>query len=145
MNQVYDDTKQRQRYAIELREQGYNCAQCVLMALSDRLGIDEGLAAQTTAAFGSGFAATGEICGAISALGIAEGLFENDSTPKAKVKAMKDSHAMFEQFKEENGGRFRCSDLKGKLDARPCPDLIRQAIRIFLNRHTGRVDAALEL
>lgn len=129
-----EEIKRRQIYAIELRSQGYNCAQCVLMALSDMLDIDEGLAAQTTAAFGSGFAAKSEICGAMSALGIAEGISENDSTPKAKLKAMKATHSMFEQFKEENGGRFRCSDLKGKVEARSCPDLIRQAIRIFLNQ-----------
>ncbi|MDE6551621.1 MAG: C-GCAxxG-C-C family protein [Muribaculaceae bacterium] len=123
-----------QACAIELRGKGYNCAQCVLMSLSDRLGLNEDLAAKATAAFGSGFAATGEICGAMSALGIAEGFEENDSSPQAKLKAMKSTHAMFERFKKENGGRFRCSDLKGKTDTRSCPDLIRQAIRIFLDR-----------
>ena len=121
-------------HAIELRGLGYNCAQCVLMSLADRLGVDKDTAAKTTAAFGSGFAATGEICGAMAALGIAEGLAENDSTPKAKLKAMKATHSMFERFKEENGGRFRCLDLKGKADARSCPDLIRQAIAIFLSK-----------
>lgn len=128
-----EEIKRRQAFAIELRGQGYNCAQCVLMSLSDRLGVDEGMAAKMTAAFGSGFAASGEICGAMSALGIAVGLAENDATPQAKLKAMKMTHAMFNRFKEENGGRFRCHDLKGKADARSCPDLIRQAIRIFLS------------
>lgn len=120
--------------AIELRGQGYNCAQCVLMALSDRLEVDKELAAKITAAFGSGFAASGEICGAMSALGMAEGLAENDSTPQAKLKAMKDTHAMLDRFKEENGGRFRCLDLKGKADTRSCPDLIRQCIKIFVTK-----------
>lgn len=123
----------RQDYAIELRGRGYNCAQCVLMSLSDRLDVYEGMAAKMTAAFGSGFAATGEICGAMSALGIAIGLKENDTTPQAKLKVMKVTHTMFDRFKEENGGRFRCHDLKGKADARSCPELICQAIRIFLS------------
>ena len=123
-----------QDQAIALRGQGYNCAQCVLMSLADRLRVDKETAAKTTAAFGSGFAATGEICGAMSSLGIAEGLAENDSTPNAKLKAMKATKEMFERFKEENGGRFRCIDLKGKDDARSCPDLIRQAIAIFLSK-----------
>ena len=136
------ETARRQDYAIEQRGKGYNCAQCVLMSLADKLGIDEALAAKLTAAFGSGFAASGEICGALSALGIAEGLAENDSTPQAKLKAMKATHTMFERFKEENDGRFRCRDLKGKEDTRSCPDLIRQAIAIFINhddmvRHEG--------
>ena len=135
MSHIRDEEITRiQAQAIELRGQGYNCAQCVLMSLADRLGVDKETAAKTTAAFGSGFAATGEICGAMSALGIAEGLAENASTPKAKLKAMKATNEMFERFKEENGGRFRCIDLKGKDDARPCPDLIRQAIAIFLSK-----------
>lgn len=129
-----EEIARRQDYAIELRGKGYNCAQCVLMSLSDKLGVDEDMAAKLTAAFGSGFAATGEICGAMSALGIAEGLAENDSTPQAKLKAMKATKVMFDQFKDENGGRFRCRDLKGKVDARSCPELIRQAVEIFLNR-----------
>lgn len=122
-----------QDYAIQLRGEGYNCAQCVLMSLSDRLNADKNMAAKITAAFGSGFAAAGEICGAMSALGIAEGLAENDSTPQAKLKAMKETKKMFDRFKEENGGRFRCRDLKGNDTARSCPDLICQAIRIFLH------------
>ncbi|MDE6650341.1 MAG: C-GCAxxG-C-C family protein [Muribaculaceae bacterium] len=119
-------------HAIELRGRGYNCAQCVLMSLSGRLNIDEALAAKLTAAFGSGFAATGEICGAVSSLGIAVGLAENDSSPKAKINAMKKTKEMFERFKKENGDRFRCCDLKGKADSRSCPDLIRQSLSIFL-------------
>ena len=135
MNEVpEEDIARIQDYAIKLRGEGYNCAQCVLMSLSDILSVDKDIAAKSTAAFGSGFAATGEICGAMSALGIAVGLKKNDSSPQAKLTAMKDTHAMFEQFKYENGGRFRCLDLKGKLDARSCPDLIRQAIRIFLDQ-----------
>ena len=129
-----EEIARRQDYAIELRGKGYNCAQCVLMSLSDKLGVDEDMAAKLTAAFGSGFAATGEICGAMSALGIAEGLAGNDSTPQAKLKAMKATKVMFDQFKDENGGRFRCRDLKGKEDTRSCPELIRQAVAIFLNR-----------
>lgn len=121
-----------QDYAIHLRGKGYNCAQCVLMSLADILDVDEGMAAKMTAAFGSGFAASGEICGAMSALGIAEGLNENDTSPQAKLKAMKVTHAMFDRFKEGNGGHYRCHDLKGKADARSCPDLIRQSIELFL-------------
>ena len=122
-----------QDYAIDLRKKGYNCAQCVLMSLSDKLNIDENLAAKLTAAFGSGFAGSGEICGAVSSLGIAEGLKENNSGPEAKIKVMKSTRQLLEKFKEENGGRFLCRDLKGKEGARSCPELIRQSIAIFLN------------
>ena len=134
MSTMQEDIARRQDYAIALRGKGYTCAQCVLMSLADRLGVDEEMAAKLTASFGSGFAATGEICGAMSALGIAEGLAENDSTPQAKLKAMKATRQMFDRFAEENGGRFRCKDLKGKEDTRSCPDLIRQAIAIFLEK-----------
>lgn len=128
------EIERRQEYAIALRKKGYNCAQCVLMSLSDLLDIDENLAAKLTAAFGSGFAGSGEICGAISSIGIAEGIKENNSGPEAKIKVMKSTRQLLEQFKEENEGRFLCRDLKGKEGMRSCPELIRQAVAIFLKR-----------
>ncbi|MBD5291336.1 MAG: C_GCAxxG_C_C family protein [Bacteroides sp.] len=131
-NITESEISRRQEHAIELRGTGYNCAQCVLMTLSDNLGIDEATAAKLTAAFGSGFGASGEICGALSSLGVAVGLAQDDSAPTAKIQAMKTTKQMVDSFRDGNQGRVRCCELKGKKDARSCPDLIRQAVEIYL-------------
>lgn len=130
-----NDIEKRQEYAIDLRNQGYNCAQCVLMSLSKHIGLDETLAARMSASYGTGFGGTGEMCGAISILGIAEGMMTPGSEPQDKAAAMWRTKAMLEKFSEENGGRFLCRDLKGKEDTRKCPDLIKQTIRMFLEEH----------
>lgn len=129
------DITKCQDYAISLRNRGYNCAQCVLMSLSGHLGIDEKLAARISAAYGTGFGGSGYMCGVMSILGVAEGLMTKGSQPQDKAEAMWRTKDLLERFKEENGGRFLCRDLKGKEDARKCPDLIKQAIQMFLEQH----------
>ena len=124
-----------QDYAIELRQKGYNCAQCVLMTISRQTGNDEDLASRLSAAYGGGFSGTGEMCGALSILGMAEGLISKASTTQDKVTAMKCTKALYQRFKDENDGRVLCRELKGKENARQCPDLIKQAIRIFFEQH----------
>ena len=63
---INKEIKKAQDHAIDLRNQGYGCAQCVLMELSDKIGLPEKHAERMGAAFGSGFAGTGGICGVIS-------------------------------------------------------------------------------
>lgn len=124
-----------QENAINLRNRGYNCAQCVLISLSKHIGIDRDTAARISAAYGTGFGGAGEMCGALSILGVAEGMMTPGSEPQDKSGAMWRVKALLEKFTEENGNRFRCRDLKGKEDTRKCPDLIKQAIRMFLEEH----------
>ncbi len=124
-----------QAHAIELRNQGYGCAQCVLMALADKIDLSEKQAARMGAAFGSGFAGTGGICGVISILGIAEGLLSKGYGPEDKSKVIWNTKALLDKFSKENGDRYLCCDLKGKEDTRKCPDLIKQSIQIFMEAH----------
>ncbi len=129
------DITECQDYAICLRNKGYNCAQCVLMSLSKHIGIDEKLAARISAAYGTGFGGSGQMCGAISVLGIAEGLMTPGSKPHDKANAMWRISDLLKKFKEQNNGRFLCPDLKGKEDAKKCPDLIKEGIELFLKEH----------
>ncbi|MDE6697225.1 MAG: C-GCAxxG-C-C family protein [Muribaculaceae bacterium] len=132
---IYKEIEKSQNHAIELRNQGYGCAQCVLMALSDKLGLQEKQAAKMGAAYGTGFAGSGGICGVISILGIAEGLLSKGYGPEDKSKVMWNTKAMLDRFSKENGDRSLCCDLKGKEDTRKCPELIKQGIEIFLESH----------
>ena len=132
---IATEIKKCQDHAIERRNEGYGCAQCVLMALSDKIDLSEKQAARMGAAYGTGFAGTGGICGVISILGIAEGLLSKGYGPEDKAKVIWNTKALFDRFSKENGDRYLCCDLKGKEDTRKCPDLIKQAIELFLEAH----------
>lgn len=134
------EIKKFQDHAIELRNQGYGCAQCVLMALSDIIGLKESQAARMGAAYGSGFAGSGGICGVISILGIAEGMLISGCGPEDKSKAIWNTKDLLEKFKASNGGRYLCRDLKGKEDAKKCPDLIKEGIELFLTAHPEAIN-----
>lgn len=121
----------RQEKAAELRRNGHNCAQCVLMSLNDKIGLDTSTACRLSAGLGMGIAGSGEICGAVVGMAIAEGMCHGTSTDEL-VRVAKNVRKMMERFKEENKGRVCCRDLKDHDDIRPCIDLIRQAVGIFM-------------
>lgn len=127
-----------ERKALDLRKAGYSCSQSVLMALSDILGLDETLAMRLASGYGSGFAGTGGMCGALSILAAAQGLVTEIHEPSDKIKVMKATRVLYDRFKDENGGRVLCCDLKGKKDSRSCPDLVIQAVRIFIEENSHR-------
>ena len=115
--------------ALELRTQGYNCAQAVALAFDDIAGLDAQAMTLACMSFGSGVSC-GEICGAASGMALVAGS-RLPASPAYKIEAMKITAPLMKQFSQENGGRIRCADLKGKEDARSCNDLICHAIRIL--------------
>lgn len=137
---ISKEIKKCQNHAIELRNQGYGCAQCVLMSLSDKIGLHEKQAARMAAAYGSGFAGSGGICGVISILGIAEGMLISGYGPEDKSKAIWNTKELLDKFKEANDGHYLCCELKGKENAKKCPDLIKEGIEIFVNAHPDIVN-----
>lgn len=137
---INKEIKKAQDHSIELRNQGYGCAQCVLMALADKIDLSEKQAARIGAAFGTGFAGSGGICGVISILGVAEGLLSKGYGPEDKSKAIWNTKELLDKFKASNGDRYLCRDLKGKEDTKKCPDLIKEGIELFLNAHPEIID-----
>lgn len=137
---INKEIKKAQDHSIELRNQGYGCAQCVLMALADKIDLSEKQAARIGAAFGTGFAGSGGICGVISILGVAEGLLSKGYGPEDKSKAIWNTKELLDKFKASNGDRYLCRDLKGKEDTKKCPDLIKEGIELFLNAHPEVID-----
>lgn len=135
MSDLNQEIAKCQDHAIDLRKRGYNCAQCVLMALSKYLDMDEEYAARISAAYGTGFGGSGEMCGAMSILGIAEGLMTKSGAPQDKSAALWASKELLDKFKEKNDGRFLCRELKGTDPAKKCPDLIKEAIDLFLRKN----------
>lgn len=130
--------EQRKKEALSLREQGYNCAQSVIMVFDDLTGLDAELAARLTSGLGAGCGGTRELCGVVNAMAITQGLFQS-SLPAGKALSMKEAGTLAETFASENQGRLRCADLKGKPGIRSCNDLVIQGVEIlheyFKNRN----------
>lgn len=65
-------------------EDGYNCAQAVLLAFCEETGFSREQAAHLASTFGGGMGRMREVCGAVSAMFMVEGLLRGYSDPKAK-------------------------------------------------------------
>ncbi len=116
--------------ALELRKEGYSCSQCVLMALVDKLGINDQLAVRIGAGLGSGVTC-GELCGAVNALAIAEGLKlkPEEATSNSKKIVMPKTSKLMKEYSEPFDGKLTCRDLKGKC-GKTCEELIARAISL---------------
>lgn len=99
---------------------GYNCAQAVLCAFREDVGLDEKTALAASACFGGGLGRQREVCGAVSAMCMALSLkyAPKDPTDQAQKKAF---YARIQEvcrrFKAENGSII-CRELLG-LDTNP--------------------------
>jgi len=65
-------------------EDGYNCAQSVLLAFCDETKLTQDQAARLASTFGGGMGRMREVCGAVSAMFMVQGLLEGYTDPKAK-------------------------------------------------------------
>ena len=94
---------------------GFNCAQAVFSAFSERDGISQEKALKVAAAFGAGIARRGEMCGAVSgalmAIGWRHGATKSeDQAAKEKTYAL--SQEFMRRFKALHGS-LECRDLLG--------------------------------
>lgn len=127
-------------------ENGYNCAQAVLLAFCEDFGLEKETAIMMSAPFGGGIGRLREICGTFSGINMVLGLYEGKYDIKdnqKKTKLYKDVQALAEKFKRDNGSII-CRDLLGlrikdkdnptpevRTDsyykARPCSELCKYA------------------
>ncbi len=94
-------------------ESGCNCAQAVLLAFSDKTGLDDATAMKLAASFGGGMGKLREVCGAVSAMFMAAGMiYADDHIPTLEAKAdhYKKIQTLAARFKEENGS-YICREL----------------------------------
>ena len=95
-----------QESAIAYHNSGCNCAQSVLAALQEEIGLDENTAKRVAAGFGGGVRC-GEICGSITGAVMAFGLAADQATATAMTKQMT------QRFRTEFGC-LRCQELVAK-------------------------------
>lgn len=127
---------------------GYNCAQSVLLAFADDLGLEPEFALRLASSFGGGMGRLREVCGAVSGILMAAGLFYGYSSPNDD-----EAKATHYALVQELAGRFRaeygtilCRELLGRKGAeapvpekrteayyaqRPCARFVGGAARIL--------------
>lgn len=130
-------------------ENGYNCAQSVLLAFCEETGLDQRTAAKLASPFGGGMGRLREVCGAVSGMLMAEGLLRGYDDPKAqdqKAELYQEVRALAEEFKKKNHSMI-CRDLligvettpgsvpeartQDYYERRPCSAYVEDAARIF--------------
>ena len=104
--------------------QGYSCAQSVLAAFAQPIGMTEEQALMLSSSFGAGIGRLREVCGALSSLLMVQGVLEGYATPSAEDKAAhyERVQALCERFRSEMGSII-CRDLLGSsASTSPVPD-----------------------
>ena len=143
--------KTRVDTALELFAEGYNCAQAVFAAFSDKYGIDKDTAMKLSSSFGGGMGRMREVCGAVSGMFMVAGL-ETGATEGADADGKAANYAkvreLAEKFKAENGSII-CRELLGLDKAqkeshvpeartpayyqkRPCAEMVKMAAEILI-------------
>ena len=140
---------------------GCNCAQAVLLAFSDRTGLDEAAAMRIASGFGGGMGRMREVCGAVSGMFMAAGMvLGEDGVPGREEKRALYAtiQELAARFRAENGSIICRELLAGVATApggepearteqyyrkRPCPELCRCAAEI-LDRYLREIEAGAE-
>ena len=95
--------------------QGYSCAQSVLAAFAEPIGMTEERALMLSSSFGAGIGRLREVCGALSSLLMVQGLLDGYANADAGDKAAhyERTQALCERFRREMGSII-CRDLLGE-------------------------------
>ena len=139
---------EREKRALRYFGEGHNCAQAVLMAYGDLVGLDEHHAGLIAAGFGGGMGRLRDNCGAFSSAVMLCGMMEGEDgdLPEKRVDVYRRVQAIHRAFVAQ-WGTVNCADLLGKprgaeepkpdvrtpnyYAKRPCAKIILSACRII--------------
>ena len=114
------------------RAQGYNCAQAVLCAFADDIGVSEDVLFRLIEAFGGGMGGTQGVCGAVSAAvalaGFAKSAGINALPASNKAQSYRTAAAMMHRFDAENGSVL-CAQIKSECKV-SCDECVASAVKI---------------
>ena len=147
-NESGEMMKSRVEEAVSRFEKGYNCSQAVFATYADLFGMDEETALKLASSMGGGMGRMREVCGAVSAMALLEGLKEGNTDPADKTaqgRTYETVRDMSDSFASENGSII-CRELLGiaareksaapsertkeYYQSRPCTKLVACAARI---------------
>lgn len=148
------DIEERARKAKQNFLDGYNCCQSVMLAFSDVFEADELTLSTIASGFGGGLARMREVCGTVSAIGMAAGFISPAIHPK-NMEERTANYALVQElageFRKENGSII-CAELLGlrpkkEIESpapserteeyyrkRPCPELVACSARIIARK-----------
>ncbi|MFI3301607.1 MAG: C-GCAxxG-C-C family protein [Rikenellaceae bacterium] len=125
-------------------DQGYNCAQAVVLAYSDIMGVESQTLATLSAPFGGGMGRMREVCGAVSGMVMIAGVVAPAFDPSqngAKSENYKLVQKLADEFRTQNRSII-CRELLGlspikgvdtaaeQPKKRPCAELVAMAAEI---------------
>ena len=136
--------------ALQAFTDGANCAQAVVVAYADDLGITESRALKLASSFGGGIGRLREVCGAVSGMMMVYGLlrgYDDLCDQDAKKAHYTNVQTLAARFREENGSII-CRELLSlnkdenndpaptprdskAFHARPCFGFVTSAVRIL--------------
>jgi C_GCAxxG_C_C family probable redox protein len=103
---VKEEMNNKSEIAVAKFLQGYNCAQSIIYAFSDDLGIDKNTALKIACGFGAGMGRKQQVCGAVTGgimvIGVKYGRGENDER-KVMDQAYVKVRALMDRFSEKHG------------------------------------------
>ena len=139
----------KKEIAKELFFKGYNCAQAVVGAYAEEMGMDFDTVVKTVSSFGGGMGRMREVCGAVSGMFFVAGALYGYSDPKdfdAKKEHYERVQHLAAKYKEQTGSII-CRELLGLegkdtkaepsrrteeyYKKRPCPEMIGLAAEIM--------------
>lgn len=127
--------------------EGYNCAQAVMAAFYEDVGLDKDTAMLLTSSFGGGFARLREVCGAVSAMFMVVGLKKGFAAPadqEAKMAHYQKLQDLASRFKEQ-AGSLLCRDLlDGDPHGEPDPNSGKLSCRQLVGLAADLTEEALE-
>ena len=106
-------------------KQGYNCAQSVVLAFKDLIGIEEEKAVKLISGFGGGFGRMREVCGAVSGMVYVISAVEGYTSPTAdteKMELYKTVQTLMKEFKAQNGSYICAELMDGVKQDSPTPE-----------------------
>ena len=119
-----ENTKSRGEAAAELFLKGYNCAQAVVGAFSDKIDIDFKTLMKLSSSFGGGMGRMREVCGAVSGMLMVLGTLYGYDDPGEKDRAKKAHYALVQElagaFRERNGSII-CREILKNPPSDPSP------------------------
>lgn len=125
----------KEEYAVQLRNKGYNCAQAVLCAYAKELNVDEKQLFILSEGLGSGLACTQGTCGALNAACMIQSVLSstgNLETPNSKGITYPKVVKIVKDFENEVGA-LKCRDIKGIETGTvlmECEDCVRLACKL---------------
>jgi C_GCAxxG_C_C family probable redox protein len=128
--------------AVSLFDSGFNCAESVLLVLSEQFHQESPIIPRIATGFGAGVGRSGQICGALSgavmAIGLQKGCDKGEEEREKRNEAYESVWQMIKAFEKEFGSsqcrvltqcdlqtqegkeKYRCEELRKKL----CPRFI---------------------